>query len=522
MNTFILAKARHQAEDTTSRPALMVALTLISIIVAYLFSILQDFLQTFLKRPRHFLPSKNILQIFAKKTVDVPLVDLNADGDYKELLARGSNQYPDRPYKFKHFPGEVVILPHKWMNEIKSAPESKLSFQQASFDILVGVHTGITGHDLAMASLIRRDVGRLLDRVYTIVDDEAMNALKDGIGPCEDWTEILLLPKIVRIIIKVSQRVFVGEPLCRDERWLATIANCTSAAFSSVTTLWEYNWLTRPFVAWRHPGLLAVRKHKAEAREIMRPVLEERLKSLNDPSFKPPPDLIQLVIDGTKNGVGRTLDYQVNAQIGTGRAALFTTGVTVFHLIYDLCMHPEYVEPLRQEVLELGNVQMNRVNVAKLVKMDSFIRECQRWSKFMLIGTMRKVIQPLKLPDGMVLPVGTLIAVDTQNAVFDHSSLESPEKFDGFRFAKLREIEGNGNSFQAVSTGPDHLVFGYGSQACPGRFFAIHEAKVTLARLLLNYEFKLKEKPVASPMARTIGVLTVADPSVKFLFKARK
>jgi hypothetical protein len=48
---------------------------------------------------------------------------------------------------------------------------------------------------------------------------------------------------------------------------LVTIAQCTSAAFSSVTTLWEYNWLTRPFVAWLHPGLRAVRKHKKEALE---------------------------------------------------------------------------------------------------------------------------------------------------------------------------------------------------------------------------------------------------------------
>jgi hypothetical protein len=117
---------------------------------------------------------------------------------------------------------------------------------------------------------------------------------------------------------------------------------------------------------------------------LVRPILEQRLKDLQDPSFEAPPDLIQLVINGAKNGEGRSLEYQVNAQIGTGRAALFTTGVTVFHLIYDLCIHPEYIEPLRQEVLELGNVPMNRVNVAKLVKMDSFIRECQRWSKFML------------------------------------------------------------------------------------------------------------------------------------------
>jgi hypothetical protein len=47
---------------------------------------------------------------------------------------------------------------------------------------------------------------------------------------------------------------------------------------------------------------------------------------------------------------------------------------------------------------------------------------------------MRKVIQPLKLPDGMVLPIGTLVAVDTHNAVFNHSSLKDPEKFDGFRY----------------------------------------------------------------------------------------
>jgi hypothetical protein len=74
------------------------------------------------------------------------------------------------------------------MDVIKNAPESKLSFQQGSYDILVGVHTGITGHDLNMATLIRRDVGRLLDCVYTIVDDEALAALKDAIGPCEGET----------------------------------------------------------------------------------------------------------------------------------------------------------------------------------------------------------------------------------------------------------------------------------------------------------------------------------------------
>lgn len=106
---------------------------------------------------------------------------------------------------------------------------------------------------------------------------------------------------------------------------------------------------------------------------------------MHSPEFEAPSDLMQFVINATKKtGEGRSLDYQVNAIIGTGRAALFTAGITIYHLIYDLSTHPEYIEPLRQELKELGDVPMTRANVSKLVKLDSFIRESQRWSKFML------------------------------------------------------------------------------------------------------------------------------------------
>jgi len=38
-------------------------------------------------------------------------------------------------------------------------------------------------------------------------------------------------------------------------------------------------------------------------------------------------------------------------------------------------------------------------------------------------------------------------------------------------------------------TDRNHLHFGYGKHACPGRFFASYELKMVLAELLLNYEF---------------------------------
>ncbi|KAL9616943.1 MAG: hypothetical protein Q9160_008213 [Pyrenula sp. 1 TL-2023] len=231
--------------------------------------------------------------------------------------------------------GEIVIIPHRCLDEIKNSTDAKLSFQQGSYDFFLGDHTGITGHEKATAALLRGHLGRLLDKVYSVVEDEAIRAMKSQVGKCEEWTEMALFPVAVKIVIMISQRVFVGEPLCRDEA-------------------------------------------------IIEPVIQKRLEDAKKPGFTPPDDLIQLVMDTVKGDRGKDVDFQITAQVGTSRAALFTTASTVAHLMYDLSSHPEYIDPLREEVLALGDVPMNRTNVMKLTKMDSFIRECQRFALFML------------------------------------------------------------------------------------------------------------------------------------------
>jgi cytochrome P450 len=39
----------------------------------------------------------------------------------------------------------------------------------------------------------------------------------------------------------------------------------------------------------------------------------------------------------------------------------------------------------------------------------------------------------------------------------------------------------------------ENMGFGYGRHACPGRFFAATEIKLIVARILLDYDFKLPE-----------------------------
>lgn len=73
----------------------------------------------------------------------------------------------------------------------------------------------------------------------------------------------------------------------------------------------------------------------------------------------------------------------------------------------------------------------------------------------------------------------------------DASVYEDCDKFKASRFLELRKQPGHENGWQFVTTSMDHIGFGHGQHACPGRFFASNETKIILCYLLLRYDFKL-------------------------------
>jgi cytochrome P450 monooxygenase-2 len=95
-----------------------------------------------------------------------------------------------------------------------------------------------------------------------------------------------------------------------------------------------------------------------------------------------------------------------------------------------------------------------------------------------------------------------------------------PEKFDIYRFLRMREEPGLANKAQLVSTSPEHLAFGHGMHACPGRFFAANEIKLALCHLLLKYDWKLAPGTSVKPMCR--GLMMSVNPESKLLFRRRK
>ncbi len=116
-------------------------------------------------------------------------------------------------------------------------------------------------------------------------------------------------------------------------------------------------------------------------------------------------------------------------------------------------------------------------------KIDSFFRESQRvdatrscplnslaesrvLTHYFLfpVRLIRVALCPFTFSNGVTVPAGTLVGVPAAAIHTDEGIYPNPEEFDGFRFVKLRERDGDAGHL-ATSTSWDHLDFGYGRHA---------------------------------------------------------
>ncbi|KAG6368397.1 hypothetical protein INS49_002603 [Diaporthe citri] len=133
----------------------------------------------------------------------------------------------------------------------------------------------------------------------------------------------------------------------------------------------------------------------------------------------------------------------------------------------------------------------------------------------------RKARADVKLSNGTVIPKGGFLAVSTHRH-WDDSVYPNANEWDGYRFYSMRRSgePGKENTSQLVSTTPDHLGFGHGVHACPGRFFAANEVKIALIFTLLNYDWKLPEG--VKPKIDEFGVGLTTDATVQVLVRRRE
>lgn len=141
-----------------------------------------------------------------------------------------------------------------------------------------------------------------LARADSITDDlseEASLALAEGkLGDSSEWHEITWKPSALNLVARMSARLFVGTELCGNEDWLRLSVQYTMNAHGAAYVLRRWPSLLRRPASWFLPKCQKLRETVAEARRLLLPVIEAKVKRRRE----------LLLSGGEKQGASSRLD----------------------------------------------------------------------------------------------------------------------------------------------------------------------------------------------------------------------
>lgn len=443
----------------------------------------------------------------------------------KAIFLRAKKKFGGKPFRMLTEVGTVIVLPPSAAQEIRN--EKSLSFGKA---IMQDFHAHVPGfepfgfvdHDgQIMQSVIRKQLTKYLNKVTEPLSKETTFAVRRIFGDSPEWHEVNIKDCTLDLVSRISSRVFLGEEVCRNEAWLKITKAYTVDAFKAAVKLTLLPSFFKPLAARFSKDCNLVRQEIQEARDIITPVLEKRraLKENAKANGEPVPTFDD-AIDWAENEHDGTPYDPAIFQLVLSFAAIHTTTDLTCQVLLLLAQNPEAITPLREEIIKVLKAEGWRKSALYNMKLlDSAIKEGQRIKPAALMSMRRLAEKDMTLSDGTTIHAGDRLFVDTSNMVNPEIHAE-PEKFDIYRFLRMREDPNLANKAQLVTTSPDHMAFGHGLHACPGRFFAANEVKVALCHLLLKYDWKWTEGTTAKPVCR--GLSQSVDSENRLLVRRRK
>ncbi|KIL86299.1 ent-kaurene oxidase [Fusarium avenaceum] len=421
---------------------------------------------------------------------------------------------------------DIVIISPNYVDEVRKLSQDKVRSVEPFIHDFAGEYTrGMVFLESDLQNrVIQQRLTPKLASLTTTMGDELAFALSNDMPEMTDgeWVEVDISSIMVRIISRISARVFLGPENCRNEEWLTTTAEYSESLFITGFILRVFPNFLRPFVAFFLPSYRTLLRNVSSGRRIIGDIIRSR-KAQQGLETDTDQDILQWMVDFA-TGNERSPDNIAQRILILSLASIHTTAMTLTHAMYDLCARPEYFQPLRQEINDvLGDGGWEKTALNKLHKLDSFLKESQRFNPVFLLTFNRIFHQPLMLSDGTNLPAGTRIAVPSHAMLKDSAHVPGeapPTEFDGFRYSKIRSQSENSQKYLFSMTDSSNMAFGYGKYACPGRFYASNEMKLTLATLLLRYDFKLKDGK-ERPRNITIDSDMIPDPRARLCIRKR-
>lgn len=313
------------------------------------------------------------------------------------------------PFQIRHPVGELgsqVLLPTKYLEEVKKAPTDLFSFEAYSAKSFLLDYSRAPRQTEAAAHAIRVDLNRNLGKLsktsilsslrfmligspgplVTDLWNEAAQHLSENVS--FEWKTVSAYELVCSFVARVASVALVGAPLCRNPAWQQIVVETTFVAFGAAQAIKDkYTPRWRWLAPWSESIQKDLRRIRKQSIELLRPLYEERREAMsNTDSFRDPSEVYRDVVFWLMKSSQKDRSlYGINeSQLFLSLTAIHTTSGTLNSFVYDWIAHPEYHDDILLEVTEtLAKVQANNEqwtlqHVAMMRKLDSFMKESAR------------------------------------------------------------------------------------------------------------------------------------------------
>ncbi|RAL59086.1 hypothetical protein DID88_003566 [Monilinia fructigena] len=347
-------------------------------------------------------------------------------------------------------------------------------FEQGSID----PHDTVPGRVLKF--LLRTNQPALRPKIQKKIEEAFFQVLSKG-KAVNDWTSVSVLGLSEAIGLRINCQVLVGDELANDQDYVDAVLRYSNDVIISMEFC---RYMPAFIVPYACPAIMAWSGAMKKLATRIRPLVIQRLRDIEEKKTLSS-DCITWVIESSTTPRQRTVERIVQQMIALTFASAHQLPLVLTFTIYNLCLHPEYIEPLTEEIRTMLSFPEDK-QYKNMPLMESFLRESARMNPLDALSIQRKVMK-------------------TVHVYFWYYN--DPETFDGFRFV-LPEDRGREEprmKYTDVSSG--FPFWGASKKACPGRWYVSASLKQILAHLLTNYEFKLAEDNKKLTMGYTTMVI---------------
>lgn len=304
--------------------------------------------------------------------------------------------------------------------------------------------------------IIRREMTKGLDTYADAVVNEIEHSLGLVWGDSPQWHEIVVYDTMLDVISRISNRVLVGFPLCRNESYLRSSRNFARFVIITAGLINLLPSMLRPIL-----GPLIIARDMYHYHKITRlifPIVKKRMVDFqlgNDykkPDYSVYNDYIHWALHhafSQNDPIERTPEMITKRLVVLTFGTIQSSVITITNALVDIASSPSSVETqegLREEVEGATTPpdpeSWKTSNLIKMVHIDSVLRESMRLWGFISRGVTKMVMvrEGIKIPSGEHLPYGAKVGVSAYAIHHDEAIYPNALLFDAFRFSRPLEV----------------------------------------------------------------------------------